>query len=98
MQPARTHGIQTPHLQSERLACEFRSHRNAQRSFPRRQERMTDVGSGLRYWSLVLRLVRTLLRHPPGVMRHKRKAATQLLKQASQTTQHLCSQSRIYQS
>jgi hypothetical protein len=98
MQPAPRQGIQRPRLQFQRWAPQFRTHQSAQSSFPRCQEQMTDGRSGLRYLSSVLRLVHILLRHLPGVTRHKRKAATPLLMQAFQATQLLCSRTRIYQS
>ena len=68
---------------------------SGQSSFPRRRERMTDVGSELRYLSFVVRLVWILLRRLLEVT-HRRKAATRLPKQASHTTQNVYSRSRTY--
>ena len=67
-----------------------------QSSFLRLREHMTDARSGLRYLSSVVRLVLILLRRLPGVTRHKRKAATRLPTQASNTGQHVYSRSRMY--
>ena len=97
MQLARKGGSDGPRIQSHRWPCQFRGHRSARSSFPRRQEQMTGVRNALKYSSSALRPVRFLLRHLPGVTMHNRKAATPLPRQAFRTTQHLCSRSRIYQ-